>query len=75
MELPYAAYKEQNGDRPVRAKASSGIAGLRRKVRKKVKGEETLVTKIPEMGRKEASPRRHRGHGEDLGKGNRGLRG
>src|SRR5271167_2164719 len=45
------------GRRPI-----SGIAELGRDVRKKVKGEETLVTEIPEMGRRKASPRRHGGH-------------
>jgi hypothetical protein len=51
-ELRSAVCKEQNGARPVWAEASSGVTELGRDVRKKVGGERTLVTKIPEMERK-----------------------
>jgi hypothetical protein len=51
--LPLIMYKEQNGARPLRAEADSWIAELGRDVRKKVAGEKTSVTKIPEMGKRE----------------------
>ena len=41
------------------AEAGSGIPEMGRKVREKVKGEETLVTKIPEIGKS----RKQSGHG------------
>jgi hypothetical protein len=52
MELPCTACKEQNDARPKRAEAGSGIPELGRKIREKVRGKETSVTKIPEIGRK-----------------------
>ena len=44
-ELAPKAYKEQNGARPLRAEADSGIAELGREVRENRGGEETSVTK------------------------------
>jgi hypothetical protein len=53
----------------VRAEADSGIAKLGRDVREKVKGEETLVTKISRNGKEAvASGRFHHGGTEDTEK-------
>ena len=49
-ELRRTVAKEESGVRPVRTRLSSGIKEFGGVSRKDLRGERTLVTKIPEMG-------------------------
>jgi hypothetical protein len=54
-KLRPAVHKEQNGARPVRAKASSGITELGKEVRKNRGREKTLVTKNSRNGKEDSN--------------------